>query len=1127
MAKETKESTRILSENLFPVVGVGASAGGLEAFKEFIKAIPEKSGMAYIFIQHLAPQYESILSEILQKTTNIPVVEITDNMHVLPDHVYIIPSNKMVTANDGILQLDPRIKGEKANAIDVFFTSLAEVHQEHAIGIVLSGTGSDGTVGLKTIKDQGGITIVQDEDSAAYYGMPKSAIDADVVDFVLQPREIPGQLIKLIGELRIPPIDFNASEELKEEDVFRQILSFLRVKKGVDFTHYKQTTIRRRILRRKHLNKIEKLQDYKNYLLESKAEQDALYKDILIPVTAFFRDPKTFDVLCEKVFPVLFRNRTASEFIRIWVAGCASGEEAYSIAICLHEYLSDKSPVNNIQIFATDISEAVIGKARRGIYQKKDMAGVSESRLKQFFTKIDGGYHVNKVIREMCVFASQDFLKDPPFAKIDLISCRNVLIYMEQYLQKKALTTFHYSLNDGGFLLLGKSESPGQSSQQFHVFSQREKIYTRKRTIGKFMHVATERSEIAIKQKDNSTKTNNVRKDDFQRAADDAILFKYAAVGVIVNEQLDIVQFRGSTGAYLEAPPGKVSHNLLKMAKEGLSFELRTALHKSKTSNKVVRKEGILLDKGKKKVGIEVIPLQNTIEQYFLVLFNDSMEPAADEPKKEKKKTGGKGDAKLQSELLRIEQLERELTQAREDMRTITEDQEAANEELQSANEELLSGSEELQSLNEELETTKEEIQSSNEELTILNQELIERNEQLIHSRKYAEAVVSTIHEPLIILTNDFRIKNANKSFYDVFGITEQQTEGKMFFEWGERMWDVPALRERLQKILPNHSYFEGFEVRITSPHGGDRCMALNARQLLNENSEEQLILVAMQDITERKELERKHKLFAAELEGRVREQTKELREANTNLQYSNENLRQFASIAAHDLQEPLRKIKTFAAILISKFDENVSNEGKAIIDKISKSAGRMSQLITEVLEYSRVVHVTKEFVPTNLDAILKNVMDDVDLIVTETSASLTYNTPLPAIEAMPLQMNQLFNNLLMNSLKFYKEGTAPIITISYRELSPEETKKNKKLQEDLPYIEIKFSDNGIGFQQQYADQIFEIFERLHSTDEFEGTGIGLALCKKIVENHQGHIFARSNENEGASFYVILPVRQK
>jgi two-component system, chemotaxis family, CheB/CheR fusion protein len=1120
MPKDDKDTIQILSENLFPVIGVGASAGGLDAFKELVKAIPEDSGMAYIFIQHLSPQYESILVEILQKGTKLPVLEITDNLKVIANHIYIIPSNKYLTANDGVLQLHPRIKGEKSNTIDIFFISLAEIHQEHAIGIVFSGTGSDGTVGLKMIKDLGGITIAQDEKSASYFDMPKSAIQAEVVDYILSPSEIPGHLKELVRTNRITTSDINITEEFKEEEGFKQLLALLRTKKGVDFTYYKQTTIRRRILRRMALVKIEKLKEYQHYLLENKTEQDALFNDLLIPVTAFFRDPKIFDLLCEKIFPQLFKNKPAAEPIRIWSAGCATGEEAYSLAICLHEYFGEEVTSRKIQIFATDVSETVIAKARSGFYKKKDMAGVSEERIKNFFTKIDGTYQVNKAIRQMCVFACQNFLKDPPFAKMDLISCRNVLIYLEPYLQKKALNTFHYALNPNGFLLLGKSETIGQLSTQFQTFSQADKMYTKKEVTAKYMAVASEGREASLKKQNSDLKDKEIRKDDFQKAADDALLSKYAPVGVIINEQFDIIQFRGITADYLEAPSGKATHNILKMAREALSFELRNALHKSKSTHEAVSKKGIQLQKIKRRVDFEVIPLQNTIEPYFLVLFSETNEQLEVKSETGKKKLTKEERTKLLSEQNRVEQLEKELAQAREDMRSITEDQEAAYEELQSANEELLSGSEELQSLNEELETTKEEIQSSNEELTIVNQELIERNEQLVHSRKYAEAIVSTIHEPLIILTRDFHIKSANKSFYEKFNESEAQTAGKMFFELGNGKWNIPGLREKLQKILPDQSFFEKLEIKIVFPSVGERIMELNARQLLNENNNEQLILLAIQDVTDRK-------IFEQELELQVIERTKELKEANLNLQHSNENLQQFASIASHDLQEPLRKIKTFASILNRQFATHITDEGKEIINKIRLSADRMSELIKAVLRFSKIVHGEKEYLSTNLDEVLKNVMCDLDLLVSETKAELVYNKPLPQIDAIPLQMNQLFNNLLTNAIKFRQETVPSRISITSRMLSAGEIKKYPDLKEDVPHVEIQVADNGIGFDQQFGEQIFQIFERLHAPDEFEGTGVGLALCKQIVDNHHGHLFAKSKENEGAIFFVILPVNQK
>ncbi|HMC87298.1 MAG TPA: chemotaxis protein CheB, partial [Chitinophagaceae bacterium] len=732
--KPNNQKPTILSANFFPVVGIGASAGGLDAFKKLLKAIPEDSGMAYVLVQHLDPKHESMLPDLLQKVTKIPVLEIADEIKVEPNHIYVIPSNKIMVANDGVLQLTNRPEKNKSTRnlpIDLFFTSLAEVHQSHSIGVVLSGTASDGTAGLKAIKDCGGITFAQDEASAAYGSMPHNAMLAGVVDFILPPEEIPQKLLEITNITNDNRI---SGEKLlpQDEGAFKQIISLLCIRKGTDFTYYKQATIRRRILRRMALNKCNETSEYLKYVRENKPEQDLLYQDLLIPVTSFFRDKKSFDNLCETVFPGIVKNKAINEPIRVWVAGCSTGEEAYSVAICFKELLGGSG--RNIQIFATDISEPAIAKARAGIYAKNELDTVKAERLSEFFTKKNGGFQVNKSIRDICVFALHNFLKDPPFGKMDFISCRNVLIYMEPYLQKKALTTFHYSLNPKGFLLLGKSETTSSVPDLFTAAAKNDKLFLRKDAPGSFMHVATQRNEQFLSSADAGTKDEKVGA-DFLQIADALILNKYTPAGVVVNEAMDIVIFRGNTEAYLAQSPGKPSHHLLKMAKDGLAFELRNILHKVKKANATVIKENIplLVNEIPHSISIEAMPLPKTIDPYYLILFYDTKTPG--------KNLAPNRNSKIQNKEineekdLRILQLEKELQQAREDMRSITEDQEAANEELQSANEELLSGSEELQSLNEELETNKEELQSTNEELIVVNHEITSLNEQVTEAR--------------------------------------------------------------------------------------------------------------------------------------------------------------------------------------------------------------------------------------------------------------------------------------------------------------------------------------------------------------------------------------------------------
>ena len=854
----------IKSKNLFPVVGIGASAGGLDAFKKLLKAIHENSGMAYVLVQHLDPTHESMLPELLQKVTNIPVLEISDDIKVEPNHIYVLPSNKMMVATDGVLLLAPRpakSKNERNLPIDLFFNSLAEVHQSYAIGVVLSGTASDGTLGLKAIKDHGGITFAQDEESAAYEGMRQSAIQAGVVDFILPPEKIPQKLSEVTGIIIGTGVEEQTALQ-PDEDAFKQILSLLRIRKGTDFTYYKQSTIRRRILRRMVLNKNEETAAYLKYLRENKPEQDILYQDMLIPVTSFFRDQKTFDNLCETVFPLLLKNKTPGEPVRVWVAGCSTGEEAYSLAICLKEFLGNhpsKDAGERVQIFATDLSEPAIVKARLGIYTKNELGSVTPLRLNEFFTKTNGSYQVNRQVRDMCVFAVHNFLKDPPFGKMDFISCRNVLIYMEPYLQKKALTTFHYSLNPKGFLLLGKSETSTGVPDLFSSAANNDKLFARKDAPGRFMHVASPHSEQNLNRTNDSLSSEPVRT-DFQKTADDIMLRKYTPAGVVVNETMDIVHFRGNTGIYLEQMPGKPTHNLLQMAKNGLAFELRNILHKVKKDKAPVTKENIPLqiNDSLRNISIEAIPLPNLAEPHYLILFHDTDSTgnisAGSGEIKNKKTTSGK--AKKDDKDIRIQQLEQELAQTREDMRSITEDQEAANEELQSANEELLSSSEELQSLNEELETGKEELQSTNEELTVVNQEMISLNEQLTVSRDYSEAIIVNIREPLLVLDKNLRIKTANAAFYKTFRVNEPETEGILIYDLGNKQWNIPALRKLLEKILPEKSVFNEFEVKHTFSTIGERVMLLNAREVINKKSSEKLILLSIEDITEVKKAE-------------------------------------------------------------------------------------------------------------------------------------------------------------------------------------------------------------------------------------------------------------------------------
>jgi two-component system CheB/CheR fusion protein len=1106
----------------FPIVGVGASAGGLEAFSQFINAIPNNSEMAYVVVQHLHPQHDSILTELLSRVAKIPINEITDDIHLAPNNIYVIPENKMLTSFDGVLKLSPRVKDTKNQAIDVFFASLAEVHLDLAYGILLSGNGSDGTIGLRAIKKHGGTTFAQDHD-AIHNEMPQNAINAGVVDYVMSPIKIVEKLISLSKSKDIS----NKENNLNDEEVFQEIIKILRLHCGVNFTYYKQTTIRRRISRRMVLNKIISLKDYLKFLRGDKLALEDLFNDLLIPVTEFFRDSKIFQTMNEKIFPLLNDKVTEGNTIRIWVAGSSTGEEAYTIAIALHEFLGDNLQGKEIQIFASDISEMAISKARIGFYRKSQMRNVSENILSKYFTANTNGYTIKRQIRNLCVFAVHDFLNDPPFAKMDLISCRNVFIYMDSFLQKKALTTFHYALNENGFLLLGKSETAVPAAELFQSFDKASKIYIRKQILGRFVH-----SGIGTNEKLKSFKSDIQRKEtikeDFRKSADSLLLAKYTPASVIVNEQMDIVHINGAIAEFIELSTGKPTFNLLKMAREGLAFELRNAWHKVRETGSLIKKEGIQI-KNKGSIGeitIEVQPLENTSEPYYLVLFykNIITTQKIDSSKFSKEET-------LENvNLKRIAQLEKELAKIHEDVNAISEEQEASNEELQSANEELLSGSEELQSLNEELETSKEELQSSNEELLQINQELLNKQQEINISKNYTEAIVATLREPIVVLDTNLRIKNINRAFSKKYSITKEEAAGKLIYEIQNHLFDNIPMRDMLEKVLKEKTQLDDYQISVNLLPYGESIMLLNVRQVTNEASKKQLILLAIEDITERRIAEKKLQVLSDGFEAKVLERTADLLSANNELESSvkklhgaNIQLQEYAYVASHDLQEPLRKILMFISRLLG-MEEKISNEAYILLEKISKSSTRMNTLIKDLLAYSYLNNPEKQFIKTNLNEIVEDILVDFELLIEEKNIEVKQKK-LPIINAIPLQMNQLFYNLISNALKFCKNDDSICkIEISSRELTTAQIKKFPVLDPALVYYEIIIKDNGIGFDNQYENKIFTMFQRLHNNEIYTGTGIGLSIGKKIVENHNGIIYSKAKENIGAEFHIILPV---
>jgi two-component system, chemotaxis family, CheB/CheR fusion protein len=773
-------------QDRFPIVGIGASAGGLDAFTQLLRRLPNDTGMAFVLVQHLDPAHASLLSEILTRTTQMPVNEVQDGMVIVPDCVYVIPPNTRLTLAQGRLKLEPRQKTRGKNMpIDGFFSSLASEWGSKAIAIVLSGSDEDGTLGLAAVKSAGGITFAQDPQSSEFGNMPQSAIASGHVDFVFPPAAIADELVKISRHpyVMCPPDAETATSASERIDSLPRIFGLLRTTIGVDFTHYKQGTLRRRIMRRMVLQNLERLEDYVHYLQDNPAEVEGLYHDILINVTSFFREPGTFEALKNQVFPSIILDKSLEAPIRIWIPGCSTGEEAYSIAISLLEFLSDRIPKPTIQIFATDISEVAIERARLGIYHQNLLAEVSPERLRRFFVKVEGGYQISKSVRELCVFARQNLISDPPFSRLDLISCRNVLIYLEPILQKKVIPIFHYALKPTGFLMLGTSESIGEFSDLFAIADKKYRIYTRKLASTRLnFHFVTGNAPMEEPLTDLSAPEEPWSDLDLEQAADRIVLNQYAPVGVIINHDLEIVQFRGQTSPYLEPAPGKASLNLLKMARTGLPLELRTAIHRAKQQSIPVRKAGlqVQVDEQWYTVNLDVIPLQRLVGgeakrdeviRFFLVLFEGK--PTATMP-------GLEGQSSQQSKSRKTRQTEtdqsviqltQELATTKEYLRSIIEAQEATNQDLKVANEEILSSNEELQSTNEELETAKEEIQATNEELSTINEELRSRNVQLNSVNSDLQNLLSSVNIPILILGGDLRIRRFTPMAEQLFSL--------------------------------------------------------------------------------------------------------------------------------------------------------------------------------------------------------------------------------------------------------------------------------------------------------------------------------------------------------------------
>jgi two-component system CheB/CheR fusion protein len=793
----------------FPVVGVGASAGGLEAFTEMLQGLSDEPGMAFLFVSHLDPHHKSHLPEILSKATRMAVREVKEGMAVEANHVYVIPPATNMAITDGCLKLTPRAAAPVPHMpIDHLFRSLARIQRSRAIAVILSGNGTDGTLALQSIKAEGGITFCQDEKSAKHPSMPRAAVLDGNVDYVLRPSDIAAQLERIAkhpyAQESAGHADLlEAKEPLAEADPIDLIINLLRASTNVDFASYKQSTIRRRILRRMALRNLQSPHDYLRLLRDDAGELHALYQDFLIRVTQFFRDPEAFDALKDKVFPELLRGHSRSTPIRIWVAGCSTGEEAYSLAIALLEFMDNRQLSIPIKILATDLNEAALEKARAGVYLDNIEIDVSPERLRRFFVRQEGTYQISKAVRELCVFSRHNVASDPPFSRLDLVSCRNVLIYMDMALQKRVLPILHYALNPEGILFLGSSENVGAFVDLFSVADAKHRIFAKRPAA---LAVPLDFGTGAVlegrlmpgRREEGPTIWSAL---DVQREADRILLARYAPVGVVADESMTVLQFRGRTSSYLEPAPGMASLDLFRMLREGLLADVRAAVTAAKAENKPATRAALRMGNGGRAVRVEVIPFKVPPSgvRFFLVLFQEVPETVAAPAPQEVARAPGAAEQQLG-------QLQQEIGALREYLQSVIEEQESTNEELKSANEEILSANEELQSTNEELQTAKEEAQSPNEELATVNEELRHRNAELARVNDDLVNLLSGVSIPIVMVGRDLRIRRFTPLAEKAFNLIATDIGRPMSdIQPNLNMTDLPRMIARVIDSLAPH----------------------------------------------------------------------------------------------------------------------------------------------------------------------------------------------------------------------------------------------------------------------------------------------------------------------------------
>jgi two-component system CheB/CheR fusion protein len=1080
----------------FPIVGIGASAGGLEAFTQLLRALPSDTGMSFVIVQHLDPTHETVLTDLLARATRMPTSQIIDRTPVRPDHVYVIPPNRSLTIAGGILRLGSRATIDGRHLpIDTFLASLADDQGARAIGVILSGTGSDGAVGLRAIKNAGGLTFAQDEQSAQHAGMPHSAVVAGAVDLVLPAGKIAAELARIARHpyVESSPTSADDADPAPEGAGLRQILRILQSATGTDFHGYKPATVRRRVARRMLLQHSETFASYARHLRQHPAEVQALHDDLFVTVTRFFRDPDVFHALVRTVFPRLLKDRPRNTPIRIWTPGCATGEEAYSILIALTEFLeTTKRGADDveIQLFATDPNAASIARARAGRYPESIALDVSPERLRRFFVKVDGQYQVSKSLRDTAIFAVHNVATDPPFSRLDLLTCRNVLIYFGPDLQKRVLPVFHYALKPTGFLLLGNAETTGTFSDLFVPVDRTHRLYARRGGPPRaaLRWPRPERVGTASRR-ETAVRAPAPPESELGREADRILLARYAAAGVVVTDDMAVLHVRGRTGPYLEVPAGAASFNLLKMLREGLLVDVRAAVKRARTTGAPVRKDGAQMRRngGLVRVNIAVIPLRSSAASRaapgaFLVLFEDAPAPAA--PARPRP---GSGRRKRASDERVTHALRAELESTKEYLQAIVNEREATNEELKSASEELQSTNEELQSTNEELETSKEELQSVNEELETVNEELQARNGELGRLNSDLNNILSSVTIPIVIVSRDLRIRRFTGMASRVLSVLPTDIGRSI----RDMRWKI-ELTGVEQVLLDVMGTLTSWERDVQDQDGHWYSLRVLPYRSLDDKIDG--AVMAFIDVNAHRQLE-----------NAMERRTDELERVSTMKD-------EFLAVLSHELRTPLSAMLGWTRLLrLGQLDQERSAHA---VEVIERNVVLQARLIDDLLDVSRIIagKLRVDRRPIALGDVAGAAVEGLRPAASakRVQLDLVLGVGPDIVLGDSLRLQQVVGNLLSNALKFTPEGGSVEVRLATTESR----------------VELQVHDTGEGIAADLLPQLFERFRQGESsiTRPHAGLGLGLALARYVVEQHEGTIRAESpGPGRGATFTVSLP----